>query len=79
VWRDLWAAARGLAFWASLTYYLAMKTRPITVAETHSFVRAAAQIWSEEELAALVDHLAHNRRRHGIRGGNQGSGGLTAQ
>jgi hypothetical protein len=40
-----------------------MKTRPITVAETHSFVRAAAQIWSEEELAALVDHLAHNRRR----------------
>ena len=37
-----------------------MKTRPITVAETQSFVRAAAKIWSEEELAALVDYLAHN-------------------
>ena len=37
-----------------------MLTRPITVAETQGFVRAAARIWNEEELAALVDHLAHN-------------------
>ena len=37
-----------------------MLTRPITVAETHGFMRAAQKIWSEEELAALVDHLAHN-------------------
>ena len=37
-----------------------MLTRPITVAETRGFARAAASIWSEEELAALVDHLAHN-------------------
>ncbi|HJQ17921.1 MAG TPA: type II toxin-antitoxin system RelE/ParE family toxin [Allosphingosinicella sp.] len=37
-----------------------MHARPITVAETQGFMRAAARIWSEEELAALVDHLAHN-------------------
>lgn len=37
-----------------------MQTRPITVAETHGFVRAATRIWNEQELAALVDHLAHN-------------------
>ena len=37
-----------------------MRTRPITVAETHSFTRAASRIWNDEELAALVDHLAHN-------------------
>lgn len=37
-----------------------MLTRPITVAETHGFMRAAQKIWSEDELAALVDHLAHN-------------------
>ena len=37
-----------------------MLTRPITIAETHGFMRAALKIWSEDELAALVDHLAHN-------------------
>jgi hypothetical protein len=37
-----------------------MLTRPITVAETQSFVRSASKIWTEDELAALVDHLAHN-------------------
>lgn len=37
-----------------------MLTRPITVAETHAFVRAAQKIWSADELSALVDHLAHN-------------------
>lgn len=37
-----------------------MRTRPITVAETQAFMRAAIRIWNEEELAALVDHLAHN-------------------
>ncbi|WP_199797825.1 hypothetical protein [Porphyrobacter sp. HT-58-2] len=37
-----------------------MQYRPITVAETQAFARAAAKIWSEEELAALVDHVAHN-------------------
>lgn len=37
-----------------------MKTRPITVAETQLFVRAAEKIWSEDERAELVDFVAHN-------------------
>lgn len=39
---------------------VAVKTRPITVAETHFFLRAAEKIWSEEERAELVDYVAHN-------------------
>lgn len=50
----------GVVEWASLTYIAAMQTRPITVAETQAFVRSAEKIWSEQELAELVDHLAHN-------------------
>ena len=38
----------------------AVQTRPITVAETQAFARSAAKIWSEDELTALVDHVAHN-------------------
>lgn len=49
-----------VADWASLTYIATMQTRPITVAETQAFVRSAEKIWSEQELAELVDHLAHN-------------------
>jgi hypothetical protein len=37
-----------------------MQTRPITVAETHMFRRQAEKIWTEDELVALVDHLALN-------------------
>jgi hypothetical protein len=37
-----------------------VQTRPITVAETHLFVRAAEKIWSESERAELVDYIAHN-------------------
>ena len=37
-----------------------MQTRPITVAETQAFARSAAKIWNEDELAALVDHVAHH-------------------
>jgi hypothetical protein len=37
-----------------------MFTYPITVAETHSFMRSAEKIWSEDELAALTNHLAYN-------------------
>ena len=37
-----------------------VKTRPITVAETQAFARSAGKIWSEEERAELVDHIAHN-------------------
>jgi hypothetical protein len=43
-----------------LTHSLSMQTRPITVAETHMFRRQAEKIWSEADLAALVDHLALN-------------------
>lgn len=49
-----------LAIWASLTYISAVKTRPITVAETQAFARSAEKIWSEDERAELVDYLAHN-------------------
>lgn len=37
-----------------------MQDRPITVAETHLFGRQADKIWSEDELAGLVDYLALN-------------------
>lgn len=37
-----------------------MQTRPITVVETGLFLRQAQQIWNEEELAVLVDHVARN-------------------
>ena len=37
-----------------------VKTRPITVAETQAFARSAEKIWSEEERAELVYHVAHN-------------------
>lgn len=40
--------------------YRRVHTRPIAVAETQAFARSAAKIWSEEELAALIDHVAHN-------------------
>ena len=43
-----------------MTYSLHVKTRPITVAETQAFVRAAEKIWSEDERAELVDYVAHN-------------------
>lgn len=35
-------------------------TRPVTVAETQAFLRAAQRIWSAEELAELIDYVAHN-------------------
>lgn len=37
-----------------------MLTHPLTVAETQGFRRAASRIWTEDELAALIDYLAHN-------------------
>lgn len=37
-----------------------MRTRPITVAETQVFTRAAEKLWSEPERIDLIDHLAHN-------------------
>jgi hypothetical protein len=43
-----------------LTYNWAVKTRPITVAETQAFARSADRIWSEEERSELVDYVARN-------------------
>ena len=37
-----------------------MLTRYISVAETHLFRRQAEKIWREDEIAALVDHIAAN-------------------
>ena len=37
-----------------------MRTRPISVAETRIFVRAAEKLWSEPERNDLIDHLARN-------------------
>jgi len=43
-----------------MTYIADVETRPVTVAETQIFARAAARIWSETELAELVDYVARN-------------------
>jgi hypothetical protein len=43
-----------------MTYLTAVQTRPITVVETQAFARSAAKIWSLDEVAALVDHMARN-------------------
>jgi hypothetical protein len=37
-----------------------MLARPITIAETHAFMRLAVKIWTDEERMALIDHLAHS-------------------
>jgi hypothetical protein len=37
-----------------------MQTRPIAVVETSVFLRQAEKIWSDEERAVLVDHMARN-------------------
>jgi len=37
-----------------------MKTRPVVVVETSIFLRQVEKIWSDEERAALVDHVARN-------------------
>ena len=43
-----------------MTYNRFVQTRPITIAETLMFDRAAAKIWSEDERLALVDYVARN-------------------
>ena len=35
-------------------------SRPLTVAETRSFLRQAASLWDEEDRAAFVDFIARN-------------------
>lgn len=56
-----------------MTYIATVKTRPITVAETQIFARSAARIWSEAELAELVDYVAHNPEAGDV---IQGTGGV---
>ena len=72
-WRASVSSKHALAERASLTYILNMKTRPITVAETQAFARLAAKIWSEEQLAELVDYIAHNPEAGDV---IQGAGGV---
>jgi hypothetical protein len=43
-----------------LTYAFGMHTRPVTVAETSLFAKAADTIWSEAERTELIDYVAHN-------------------
>ena len=35
-----------------------MQTRLLTVVETETFLRQAAQVWSDDERAEFVDHIA---------------------
>jgi len=51
-----------------------METRPILIAETQAFARSTAKIWSEEELAKLVDYVAHNPEAGDV---IQGTGGVS--
>ena len=37
-----------------------MRTNLLTVVETPTFLRQAEKIWTDEERAALVDHVARN-------------------
>ena len=37
-----------------------IRTRPISVAETQIFVRAAEKLWNEPERNSLIDYLARN-------------------
>jgi hypothetical protein len=43
-----------------LTYIRSGNIRPISVAETQVFARAAERIWDEDERNELIDHLARN-------------------
>lgn len=37
-----------------------MQTKPVTIVETPLFLRQAADIWDEDDRAALVDFIARN-------------------
>lgn len=43
-----------------MAYIGPMWTRPVTVAETATFVRQAATLWTEEERTDFVDFIARN-------------------
>ena len=44
---------------ASLTYRAALPTVAVSVAETLAFAKAAARIWTDDELTELIEHVAH--------------------
>lgn len=43
-----------------MTYSKVMVMKPITVAETQTFLKQAEKIWGDEERMALIDHVARN-------------------
>src|SRR5713226_3202818 len=67
-----------------MAYIIEMWTTPITVAETHTFLRQADDVWSDDEREAFVDFSARNPEagdiiRDGggvrkVRWGRQGTG-----
>ncbi|HXP05684.1 MAG TPA: type II toxin-antitoxin system RelE/ParE family toxin [Stellaceae bacterium] len=61
-----------------------MLTRPVTVAETATFIRQAADVWNDEERSTFIDFIARNPEAgdlipdtggvRKVRWGRQGSG-----
>jgi hypothetical protein len=49
-----------------MAYIEAMGGRLLTVTETALFVRQAADVWSDDDRAALVDFIAGNPEEGGV-------------
>jgi hypothetical protein len=43
-----------------MAYCVAVRIRPVTVAETQSFLRQADKIWSDDEREGFIDFIARN-------------------
>ena len=43
-----------------MAYFVEMRTRPITVAETAVFMRQARALWTEDERFEFIDFIARN-------------------
>ena len=43
-----------------MAYFVEMRTRPITVAETAVFMRQAGALWTEDERFEFIDFIARN-------------------
>ncbi|HEV2100409.1 MAG TPA: addiction module toxin RelE [Stellaceae bacterium] len=54
------AGAAPLNSGANDAHFRIMQARPVTVAETPTFIRQAADLWSDEELSNFVDFIARN-------------------
>src|SRR6266446_2444284 len=67
-----------------MAYFVEMRTRPVTVAETAVFMRQAGALWSNDERFEFVDFIARNPEAgdlipasggvRKVRWGRQGSG-----